>query len=365
MQTLSGAAKAAQSVITSNPAIRFAIRATVSALIAFSITQMVHAPLQGLWAVLTAVVVLQMSAGGSIRATVDYVLGTFAGAIYASVISILIPHRTELATAAALAVAIAPLAYAAARRPLFRVAPFTALIVLLLAGQFGQGPLAAAAIRLVEVAFGGLVAITVSLVIFPERAYALARRQAVDALHRLADGLPRLLAGFQQEADSESLFALQERIGASVGAVASTISASGHEKLLPSVTPEKAGPLSRTLIRLRHDLVIVGRAAAHPLPAHIGQRLMPLINTAGQNVSRQVNACADGLSRRQAPPRADVAYNSLDACAREIADIRNEGLTRPLSASEVEQVFALGFSLEQLRQHLGDLERCVADWAKF
>lgn len=351
--------------MTINPAFRFSIRATVSALIAFSITQIIHAPLQGLWAVLTAVVVLQMSAGGSIRATVEYVLGTLAGAIYASVIAILIPHRTELATAVALAVAIAPLAYAAARSPLFRVAPFTALIVLLLAGEFGQDPVAAAAIRLVEVAFGGLVAITVSLVIFPERAYALARRQAVDALHRFADALPRLLAGFQDKADPERAFILQELIGESVGAFASTISDSEHERLFLSATPERGGPLSRTLLRLRHDLVIIGRAAANPLPSQIAQRLVPFLDTAGRNVSRQVNACADRLSTRQAPPPADIAYDSLDACAREIVAIRNEGITRPLSASDAEQVFALGFSLEQLRRNIADLERCVANWAKF
>jgi hypothetical protein len=28
-----------------------------------------------------------------------------------------------------------------------------------------------------------------------------------------------------------------------------------------------------------------------------------------------------------------------------------------------ERVFALGFSLEQMRQNLKDLERCVAEWS--
>ena len=50
-------------------------------------------PLHGLWAVLTAVVVTQISVGGSLHATTDYVLGTIGGVIYAAAIAVLIPHR--------------------------------------------------------------------------------------------------------------------------------------------------------------------------------------------------------------------------------------------------------------------------------
>src|ERR1700722_11698997 len=102
-------------LLRKNSALRFSLRAIISATIAFSITQFVQVPLHGLWAVLTAVVVLQTSAGASIRATVEYVLGTFVGAVYASILSVLIPHTTPLATGGVLALAIGPLAYAAAR----------------------------------------------------------------------------------------------------------------------------------------------------------------------------------------------------------------------------------------------------------
>ena len=43
--------------------------------------------------------------------------------------------------------------------------------------------------------------------------------------------------------------------------------------------------------------------------------------------------------------------------------MRSEGLTLPLTANEVEPVFALGFTLEQLRQNFIDLQRCVQDYA--
>ncbi len=44
--------------------------------------------------------------------------------------------------------------------------------------------------------------------------------------------------------------------------------------------------------------------------------------------------------------------------------MRSEGLTLPLTANEVEPVFALGFTLEQLRQNFIDLQRCVQDYAR-
>jgi hypothetical protein len=39
-------------------------------------------PLGGLWTVLTAVVVTQMSVGGSLKATTEYFTGTLGGAVY-------------------------------------------------------------------------------------------------------------------------------------------------------------------------------------------------------------------------------------------------------------------------------------------
>jgi hypothetical protein len=43
--------------------------------------------------------------------------------------------------------------------------------------------------------------------------------------------------------------------------------------------------------------------------------------------------------------------------------MRSEGLTRGLPGDMTERFFALGFSLEQMRQNLADLERCVSEWA--
>jgi hypothetical protein len=54
---------------------------------------------------------------------------------------------------------------------------------------------------------------------------------------------------------------------------------------------------------------------------------------------------------------------ALNAYAVEIARLRAEGVTRSLPGDVAERLFATGFALEQLHQHLKDLDRCVAEWA--
>jgi hypothetical protein len=54
---------------------------------------------------------------------------------------------------------------------------------------------------------------------------------------------------------------------------------------------------------------------------------------------------------------------ALEAYAAEVAAMRSEGLTRGLPGDMTERFFALGFSLEQMRQNLRDLERCLSEWA--
>ena len=92
------------------------IRVTIAALVALALAQFLQLPLP-LWAVLTAVIVTQMSVGRSLKATFDYLAGTLGGAIYGGAIGVFIPHASELGLLAVLALAVAPLAFIAAINP--------------------------------------------------------------------------------------------------------------------------------------------------------------------------------------------------------------------------------------------------------
>src|ERR1700745_2760714 len=90
--------------------VRFSIRVTAAAIVALLIAQFFALPLHGLWVVLTATVVTPLSVGGSVRSSVEYLIGTLGGAVYAGIIGFLFPHATVAAQVGVLAVTIAPLA---------------------------------------------------------------------------------------------------------------------------------------------------------------------------------------------------------------------------------------------------------------
>jgi hypothetical protein len=77
---------------------------------------------------LTAVMLTQMSVGKSVKATIDYSLGTLGDAIYARLIASFVPCLNDAAPAADLAIAIAPVALLAAISPRFAAAPSSALL---------------------------------------------------------------------------------------------------------------------------------------------------------------------------------------------------------------------------------------------
>ncbi len=181
--------------------LRLCLRVTIAAMAAFILAQFVAIPLGGLWAVLTAIVVTQMSLGGSLRATIEYFVGTFGGAVYAGAIAALVPHQTEISTLAVLALAVAPLALLAAINPNFRVGPFTAVIVVLGATATHTDPISSAFYRVLEVALGGFIGLLVSFLVLPARAHVLVIAAAARMLNLLADALPVLFAGFTQVVD--------------------------------------------------------------------------------------------------------------------------------------------------------------------
>jgi uncharacterized membrane protein YccC len=341
--------------------LRFCLRVTVAGLLAFAIAQVLTIPLHGLWVVLTAVVVTQMSAGGSMRATIEYIIGTFGGAVYAAIAGLLVPHTTAIAQGGVLALTIAPLALAAALNPNFRVAPFSAVLVLLISGQLSEGPIESALYRVAEVALGGVIAITVSLTVFPERAHRLGLEAAARILEQLARVLPILSAGFTRNLDPSAIRRVQDDIGAAVAGFQAIVVEARGERLVNLVAEPDLGPLSRTLLRLRHDLIMIGRAAVAPFPRIFAQRLGPLLTHLGENASDFLHGCATALRIRSYPPPLDGVEVALKAYTSEITSLRDEGLTRSLSITEVERLFALGFALEQLHQHFTDLERCLKE----
>lgn len=341
--------------------LRFCIRVTAAAITALLIAWLFALPLHGLWAVLTATVVTQLSVGGSIQASAQYVIGTFGGAAYGMLVGLLIPHTTIPAQVAVLAVTVAPLAFVAALNRNFRVAPFSSVIVLLIAGQLGEGPVQLALTRLLEVTLGAAVAIIVSLLVTPVRANRLARDAAARVLDEMAADLPAILASLCRGADRIEFRRMQDRIGRAVAAFQNAVAEIEGERPVTFSSATDPSPLARTLLRLRHDIVIMGRASTDPLPAQLSEELTPTLARIGETLSGYFRACALALTSGAMPPPVEPLQRDLGAYDSEITSLYYRDPTH-LSASQLAQIFAIGFALRQMQLNIADLARCISEW---
>jgi hypothetical protein len=346
------------------PRLRFCLRATVNALLAFGLAQVLPVPQHAVLAVLTGVVVIQMSLGGSLKAAGENMVGTIVGGVYASMVAALVPHSTLFALAVVLAVAVAPLSYAAAVSPSFRAAPVTAVLVLMISAQFGGTEIEFAFFRSLGVAIGGVVAIAVSLLVFPARAHALGLDEASRALERMAQVLPAVMAGFRAQLDPLENVRLQDDIGEAVHAFAEVAGEAKPERLVHLASEPDPAVLARTLLRLRHDLVMIGRAASAPLPDRLAARLGPILTQIGATARDHLLASANAITSRTAGPSLELVDGALTAYVSEVASLRIEPLLEGVSAGERERIFASGFALQHLQHNLSDLAGCLRKWAR-
>jgi uncharacterized membrane protein YccC len=338
------------------------IRVTIAALVSLALAQLLQLPLP-LWAVLTAVIVTQMSVGRSLKATFDYLVGTLGGAIYGGIIGVFIPHSDEIALLAVLALAVAPLALIAAINPRLSVAPITAIIVLLVPMMTHATQIASALDRVFEVALGGATGFIVSVLLLPSKAHPLVAAAAARTLNQMGSALGELLAGLTQGRDVDSLHHIQDGIGQALVQLNVVGAEAEHERSAGLAVGPDPGPLLRTLLRLRHDLVIIGRAATSPLPEAFGMRLESPLARIGATFADYLRGCGAALQAGRGPPSLNALELALDAYATEVAALRRDGLTRNLPGDEAERFFALGFAFEQMHNNFRDLGRCVAQWA--
>jgi hypothetical protein len=179
-----------------------------------------------------------------------------------------------------------------------------------------------------------------------------------------ARSIPELFAGFAQTRDASAMGSIQDRIGQAIAQLQTIAAEAKHERISFLEAEPELGPLLRTLLRLRHDLVMVGRAAAEPLPVAIRQRLGPPLARVAESAADYLRQSGKALAARHAGSPLAAAEATLDGCAEAFAAIRRERLTLGLPVDTVERIFALGFALEQLRHNFRDLERCVREAAR-
>jgi uncharacterized membrane protein YccC len=340
-----------------------AVRLAAAAVAAYAIARALHLMLP-LWAVLTSLIVTQMSVGRSLKATRDYMLGTVGGAVYGGAIAVLIPHSGEGSLLALLVLAVAPMAFIGAINPSLSTATVTAVIVLLVPAMNHANPLDSVIDRLLEVSVGGLTGLVISFLVLPSRAVSQIRVSAAQLLELLAAAFAELLAGLTRGLDNDALHRIQDGIGTAMASLHTTGLEAERERATHLSSGPDTGPLLRTIQRLRHDVVMIGRASVVPLPANVQARLARPLSDVSNAIVDYMRAAAVSLRNGSGVGGIQPVDTALQAYAAEVAALRSEGLIRGVPVDVAERFFALGFSLEQMRQNLNDLDRCQTDWCE-
>jgi len=341
--------------------LRLALRTTLAGLITFALGRALKLP-QAYWAVLTSVIVVQASVATSLKAGVDRMLGTIAGAVWGVCVTLAIPHHDPLTLGVTLAIALAPLALVAALRPSYRVAPVTAIIVLLSTTGVQLGPVHYALERVLEIALGCLIGLAVSLLIVPARAQGLLADAAADVLLALRALSDLLLAEMTRPPDPAALTTTYGRLNQALGRAEALVDEVKRERAhWLSDTPD-AEPFVRTLRRLRHDFTAIDRALTEPLPPAALHELAGAVGYLRRAVADDLAASTTSVRERRPAPSLDVVDEALLAFRDSMDRLRQSGTLRQLAIGDVERVFSLAFALQQLGAHLADLAQRIAEW---
>jgi uncharacterized membrane protein YccC len=341
--------------------LRHALRVVSAVIATYLVVKLLGLP-QGWWAVITALLVVQTSVGGSLKAALDRLWGTVAGALYGALVAIAIPHVTDLGLGLAIAVAILPLAYLAAINAMFRVAPVTALIVMLPIYGHAGNPFLSAFDRVIEIIIGNIVALAVTFVILPTRAHSQLREAAAKVASLNADLMDRLMEGLTHDQGRQGVPPLHARIRAALKQTETVADEAARERKMRVSDERDPEPVVRTLYRVRHDLVMIGRAAAKPLPETIIAVFAPLLAALRGDAGVMLRGISASLDGRTAAPTIDAYHVSVRALAQAVEGFAED--RKGLAIEDVARLFTLRFALEQLGEDMHDLASRTSELAK-
>lgn len=315
------------------------------------------------WAVLTAIIVMQASVGGSLKAMLDRFIGSLGGAFAGVVVSVGLHQAGLSSPALALAIGLPPLTFLAATRPNYRVTPITFIILILTPNLQELGPILSAYERMLEIVVGSVVALGVSLIVLPARAHDTLAQAVSEVLRAMADLISGLPAGMDGGVDPKAIDAAHAKIRSGIGKAEAAAEEAVRERAVHLTDAPDPLPICRTLRRLRHDIAILGRILTSTFPEPVNAAMKDPVVALFTEIAEFLGGTAGSFSSRTPPPRIDDLTPAFTARSRAASAVRQQGLTRTLPDDDLARIFGLGFALEQLHLDLQDLAARATEFA--
>lgn len=337
-------------ISANKPHFRHALRVVVAASLAYGLNLWLGFE-QGYWMVFTAIIVMQGSVGGSVKAAMERMTGTLAGAFYGVLILAFVPHDTHGLFMLSIVLALGPMAVAASLWPAFRIAPIT--VAILMFGNGGQqysSPLQYAEWRVFEICIGCVIGLVTALIVTPARAHNILANAAAEALDMIAIELSQLLAS---QPNSVAMIGSHKKLRQSLSKLEDIAGEARRETASYLSAEPDPEPLLRMVRRIRNDLIMISRAVDKPLP--MDEKLAHNLAIVSKGSAEILNAVSNALKNDKpmgAMPNMDEAFAASSAAIRTIS--RDE--------EELSHAFALAFALEQLKRNLKDLSARADDF---
>lgn len=344
---------------------RFAIRVMVASFLSFMLARTLGLP-QGYWVMLTAVIVMQSNIGSSLRAATDRLTGTAVGAL-GGFLATLVATNGLVAEGLVIALVLGPLAFLSASNPRFKIAPITAIIVVL--SRTGHEPAFWLAVeRVAEIVLGGFIGVAVALFVLPARAHSDLAERVGAVLALLAEVWKLEVASLDSRVDANTLKVklqgVNDRLRANVTGAENAGEDMKRERSARIAEYGDTDALLRSLRRFRHDFILVGRATATAWPEIVTARLQAPLAAVTSTLEAQLNAAAAAARNRTTPPSADDFIAAIDAFGDELEQLRADPLMAELPPETVGGLFTLGFAFEEMRRELPELGNRLTEFAR-
>ena len=309
---------------------------------------------QGYWAVLTAVTVVQLTAGATIRRGSNRMLATLVGAA-AGMLGLWLQVTQGLSPILSVVGTFFVTALAAAAFPILRLAPSNAGVVLLGANTAAD-VLGSGINRVYDVVIGTIIGIFTALTVLPVYAGLRVKQRLAFILWQCSDLLAAQIDEFSGVArDPAAITAWSVRIGRTL-AEANTLATDARRELYD------AGDITavvRATERLHYSIMAIDRGGRGVLPAQINAQLWRPLQGLTEALRVAITETGNSLSQqRRAPPL--IAVNAAQGTlSNTILGLRMSGAILGLDPNVAMRVYSVILLLDEVVRDLRELTNRV------
>lgn len=329
-------------------ALRMVVAGVTAYLLVFTLGLDVHFS-----AVITAIFVTQSNVGGSYRVAIEQFFAALAGAVCATAAVALIAPQDPVSTSIALIIALTPLTLLGALSSGFRVAPISAVIILLEQPDLELGTLTLALDRVLGVTLGCATGVVVSLMVVPARALPAVVETSGRVAALLARQVEVLAKGSPSTRGEHGALAAQVR--ENLVQLADLVEEAERERRGRTSRYSGAPRLLRTLRRLRHNTDMLRRAGRGAGSDALPAGLIAPWRQAAESVAQTLDGIAHILGGENVPEGFDTLTPAVRNYLNTLDKMRKSGEAAQLSPATLRRVFGIGFTLDQLRRDVADM----------